>query len=85
MNKEILPMNEYLLVQLNEDEKKTQIYYGEDKNKPKTATILAFSEKCENKNFQVGKTVHINRYEMIPYNEIEKKYYVSEKAILGMF
>ena len=81
---EIKTMNEYLLVQLLEEEK-TEIYLGEDKNKPKKATVIAFSDECKNKNFEVGKTVILNRYEMIPYDEGEKKFFVSEKAVLGMY
>ena len=80
---EIKPMNEYLLVRL-EDKKKTEgIYYGEDKNKPKVAKILAFSDKCENK-FIIGKKVMINKYEMIPNGDSNTDFFVNEKAIIAM-
>jgi co-chaperonin GroES (HSP10) len=80
----IKTMNEYLLVKLLEEDK-TQIFLGENKNSPKKATIIAFSDECKNKNFELGKTVVLNRYDMIPYNEEEKEFFVSEKAVLGMF
>ena len=81
---EIKPMNEYLLVKV-EDEKKGGIYLGEDNTKPKTAEILAFSDKCENKNLEVGKKVYLRKYEMIPNNDITDEFFVSEKAVIGMF
>ena len=54
-------------------------------DKPKEGTILAFSVECKNKNFEVGKKVIINRYEMIPYSDTEDEFFVSEKAIVAMF
>ena len=81
---EIVPMNEYILVKV-EDEKTEGVYFGENKDKPKEGTILAFSVECKNKNFEVGKKVIINRYEMIPYSDTEDEFFVSEKAIVAMF
>ena len=81
---EIVPMNEYVLVKV-EDEKTEGVYFGENKDKPKEGTILAFSVECKNKNFEVGKKVIINRYEMIPYSDTEDEVFVSEKAIVAMF
>lgn len=82
----IKPMNDNLLIEI-EDEQKNEtekVFYGENKAKPKTATILAFSDKCENK-FEVGKKVYIKKYEMIPLDDSDKIFFVSEKAIIGMF
>jgi len=81
---EIVPMNDYLLVKVDEV-KEEGIYFGEDKNKPKKGEILAFSKECKNKNFEVGKKVVINRYEMIPRDDIKDEFFVSEKAIVAMF
>jgi co-chaperonin GroES (HSP10) len=81
---EIKPMNEYLLVKI-EDEKKGGVYLGEDNAKPKIAEILAFSDKCENKNLEVGKKVYLRKYEMIPNNDTADEFFVSEKAVIGMF
>ena len=50
---EIIPMNEYVLVKV-EDKKTEGVYFGENKDKPKEGTILAFSAECKNKNFEVG-------------------------------
>lgn len=81
---EIIPMNEYVLVKL-EDNKTKGVYFGDDKDKPKIGEILAFSKECKNKNFEVGKKVSINRYEMIPNGETKDEFFVSEKAIIAMF
>lgn len=81
---EIIPMNEYVLVKV-EDKKTEGVYFGENKDKPKEGTILAFSKECKNKNFEVGKKVSINRYEMIPNGDSEDEFFVSEKAIVAMF
>ena len=81
---EIIPMNEYVLVKL-EDNKTKGVYFGDDKDKPKIGEILAFSKECKNKNFEVGKKVSINRYEMIPNGNSEDEFFVSEKAIVAMF
>ena len=81
---EVVPMNEYVLVKI-EDKKTEGVYFGENKDKPKEGTILAFSVECKNKNFEVGKKVIINRYEMIPYGDTEDECFVSEKAIVAMF
>ena len=81
---EIIPMNEYILVKL-EDNKTKGVYFGDDKDKPKIGEILAFSKECKNKNFEVGKKVSINRYEMIPNGETKDEFFVSEKAIIAMF
>ena len=81
---EIIPMNEYVLVKLENDETKG-VYFGDDKDKPKIGEILAFSKECKNKNFEVGKKVSINRYEMIPNGETKDEFFVSEKAIIAMF
>lgn len=80
----VVPMNEYVLVKV-EDKKTEGIYFGENKDKPKEGIILAFSAECKNKNFEVGKKVIINRYEMIPYGDTEDEFFVSEKAIVAMF
>ena len=80
----VVPMNEYVLVKV-EDKKTEGVYFGENKDKPKEGTILAFSAECKNKNFEVGKKVIINRYEMIPYGDTEDEFFVSEKAIVAMF
>ncbi len=80
----VVPMNEYVLVKV-EDKKTEGVYFGENKDKPKEGTILAFSTECKNKNFEVGKKVIINRYEMIPYGDTEDEFFVSEKAIVAMF
>jgi co-chaperonin GroES (HSP10) len=81
---EIIPMNEYVLVKLEDNETKG-VYFGDDKDKPKIGEILAFSKECKNKNFEVGKKVSINRYEMIPNSETKDEFFVSEKAIIAMF
>ena len=81
---EIIPMNEYVLVKLEDNETKG-VYFGDDKDKPKIGEILAFSKECKNKNFEVGKKVSINRYEMIPNGDSEDEFFVSEKAIIAMF
>ena len=81
---EIIPMNEYVLVKLENNETKG-VYFGDDKDKPKIGEILAFSKECKNKNFEVGKKVVINRYEMIPNGETKDEFFVSEKAIIAMF
>lgn len=81
---EIIPMNEYVLVKLENNETKG-VYFGDDKDKPKIGEILAFSKECKNKNFEVGKKVSINRYEMIPNGETKDEFFVSEKAIIAMF
>ena len=81
---EIIPMNEYVLVKLENNETKG-VYFGDDKDKPKIGEILAFSKECKNKNFEVGKKVSINRYEMIPNGETKDEFFVSEKAIVSMF
>lgn len=81
---EIIPMNEYVLVKLEDNETKG-VYFGDDKDKPKIGKILAFSKECKNKNFEVGKKVSINRYEMIPNGETKDEFFVSEKAIIAMF
>lgn len=81
---EIIPMNEYVLVKLEDNETKG-VYFGDDKDKPKIGEILAFSKECKNKNFEVGKKVSINRYEMIPNGETKDEFFVSEKAIIAMF
>jgi co-chaperonin GroES (HSP10) len=83
MNK-IIPMNDMLLVRIIEEDKK-EVYFGENQNKVKTAEILAFSEKCDNKNFEIGKKVFINRYEMIPNGDSDVEFFVTEKAIIAMF
>lgn len=80
---EIIPMNEYVLVEL-EEKKKDGIYMGDDKDKPKIGKILSFSKECKNKNFEVGKNVVINRYEMIPNGDEANQFFVSEKAIVAM-
>ena len=80
----VVPMNEYVLVKV-EDKKTEGVYFGENKDKPKEGTILAFSTECKNKNFEIGKKVIINRYEMIPYGDTEDEFFVSEKAIVAMF
>ena len=85
---EVVPMNEYVLVKVGTEEKaegKKEIYFGENKDKPKEGIILAFSKECKNKNFEVGKKVKITRYEMIPNGDSEDEFFVSEKAIIAMF
>ena len=82
---EIIPMNEYVLVKLAKKEETKLVYFGDDKDKPKIGEILAFSKECKNKNFEVGKKVSINRYEMIPNGDSEDEFFVSEKAIIAMF
>ena len=81
---EIKPMNEFLLVKVIEEEK-GKVYLGENNDKPKTAEILAFSDKCENKNFEVGKKVNLRKYEMITNGDTTDEFFVSEKAVIGMF
>lgn len=81
---EIECMNEYLLVQEIKEET-SGVYYGEVKNKPTKAKILAFSSECKNKKFVVGKTVHLTKYEKIPYDEENNIFYVNEKAVLAQF
>ena len=80
---EIVPMNDYLLVKI-EEKKVEGIYFGENRDKPKIGEIITFSKECKNKNFEVGKKVIINRYEMIPYGDTEDEFFVSEKAIIAM-
>ena len=81
---EIVPMNDYLLVKVMEPSKTEGVYFGEDKSKPKEGTIIAFSAECKNKNFEKGKTVVINKYEMIPNGDSEDEFFVSEKSIVAM-
>lgn len=81
---EIVPMNDYLLVKI-EEKKVEGIYFGENRDKPKIGEIITFSKECKNKNFEVGKKVIINRYEMIPHGDTEDEFFVSEKAIIAMF
>ena len=81
---EIVPMNDYLLVKI-EEKKVEGIYFGENRDKPKIGEIITFSKECKNKNFEVGKKIIINRYEMIPYGDTEDEFFVSEKAIVAMF
>ena len=81
---QIKPMNDFLLVKL-EDKKEDGVYLGEDKSKPKIAEILAFSDKCENENFEVGKKVYLRKFEMIPYDDSNTDFFISEKAVIGMF
>ena len=80
---EIVPMNDYLLVKV-EEKKVEGIYFGENKDKPKIGEIITFSKECKNKNFEEGRKVVINRYEMIPYGDTEDEFFVSEKAIVAM-
>ncbi len=80
---EIIPMNDYLLVEI-EEKKNEGVYFGETKDKPREGTILAFSKECKNKNFEKGKKVVINRYEMIPNGDEGSQFFVSEKAIIAM-
>lgn len=81
----IKPMNDYVLVRILDEDKTNGIYFGEDKNKAKRGEILAFSDECNNKNFEVGKTVIINKYEMIPNDDSDYEFFVSEKAIVAMY
>lgn len=78
------PMNDLLLVRVIED-KNEGLYFGENQNKPKTAEILAFSDKCENKNLEVGKKIYLRKYEMIANGNSTEEFFVSEKAIICMF
>lgn len=80
---EIVPMNDYLLVKV-EEKKVEGIYFGENRDKPKIGEIITFSKECKNKNFEEGRKVVINRYEMIPYGDTEDEFFVSEKAIVAM-
>lgn len=80
---EIKPMNDFLLVRIIEE--KGNVYLGENNDKPKTAEILAFSDKCENKNFEVGKKVNLRKYEMITNGDTTDEFFVSEKAVIAMF
>lgn len=80
---EIKPMNDFLLVKV--EDKKDGLFFGDDKSKPKTAEILAFSDKCENKNFEVGKKCYLRNFEMIPNNDTTDEFFVSEKAVIAMF
>lgn len=81
---EIKPMNDFLLVRMVEEEK-GNVYLGENNDKPKTAEILAFSDKCENKNFEIGKKVNLRKYEMIANGDTTNEFFVSEKAVIAMF
>lgn len=81
---EFIPMNDYVLVEIVE-KKNEGLYFGEDKSKAKEGTILAFSNECKNKNFEKGKNVLINHYELIPVADSDSMYFVSEKAIIAMF
>lgn len=81
----IKPINDFILIKI-EEEKKGNVFLGEDKNKPKIVEILAFSDKCENKNLEVGKKSYIrNNYEMIPNGNSTYEFFVSEKAIIAIF
>ena len=80
----IVPMNDYLLVRVDDEKKTNGVYFGENKSKPKSGTILAFSKECKNKNLEVDKKVLINKYEMIPFDESNTDFFVSEKAIIAM-
>ena len=81
------PMNDYLLIRLEDtdNKKEGELYFGEVKNKPKIGEILAFSKECKNKNFEVGKKVQIMKYDMIPNGDSEVEVFVSEKAIIDMY
>ena len=81
---EIKPMNDNLLIEIEDEVEIKGVFYGEDKIKPKTAKILAFSDKCENKNFEIGKKIYLRKYEMIPNGDSDKQFFISEKAVLGM-
>ena len=78
------PMNDLLLVRKIE-ENKEGLYFGENQNKPEIAEILAFSDKCENKNFEIGKKVYLRKYEHIPNGDSDIEFFVSEKAVVAMF
>ena len=80
----IVPMNDYILVKLEDEKKSNGVYFGENKNKPKSGIILAFSKECKNKNLEENKKVLINKYEMIPLDDSETEFFVSEKAIIAM-
>lgn len=84
MKNEFIPMNDYVLVEVVEPKTKG-VYFGEDNSKAKEGTILAFSNECKNKNFEKGKKVLINHYELIPVADSDSMYFVSEKAIIAMF
>lgn len=79
----IKPMNDLVLIKI--EEKKGGVFLGEDKSKPKTAKILAFSDKCENKNLEVGKSAYVRNYEMIPNGNPTDEFFISEKAIIAIF
>lgn len=81
---EVKPMNDLVLIKF-EKEKKDGVFLGEDKNKPKIAEILAFSDKCENKNLEVGKKAYIRNYETIPNGDSNEEFFISEKAIIAIF
>ena len=81
----IKPMNDMLLIRIIDEDNEDKLYFGEDKSKPKNAEVLAISEKCENKNFEVGKKVYIRKFEMIPYKDSDTEFFVSEKAVIAQF
>ncbi len=77
------PMNDLLLVRKIEKDAKG-LYFG-DENKPEIVEILAFSDNCENKNFEVGKKIYIRKYEHIPNGDSDNEFFISEKAVISMF
>ena len=78
------PMNDLLLVRKIE-ENKEGLYWGENQNKPEIAEILAFSDKCENKNFEIGKKVYLRKYEHIPNGDSDIEIKKKKKAVISMF
>ena len=83
---DIKPMNDLVLIKIEEkEEKKGNVFLGEDNTKPKIAEILAFSEKCENENLEIGKKAYVRKCEMIPHEDSKEEYFISEKAIVAIF
>lgn len=83
---DVKPLNENVLVEIIENKTEVKgVFLGENKTKPKVGKILAFSEKCENKNLEVGKSVYIGKWELIPNGDSETEFFVPEKALIAVF
>lgn len=80
-----IPMNENILVEIIDEKEVKGVFLGENKTKPKTAKILAFSANCQNKNLEIGKSVYLSKWEMIPNGDSETEFFVSEKAVIAQF
>lgn len=82
---EIIPINDYVLLELEDEQKTNGLIYTTEKSKTLKGKIISFSKLCKNENFVKDKEVMIfSNYEKIPYDEEHRLYFVSEKAIISM-